>query len=260
MSFPAQVAKRVRKRAHFQCCLCKSVGVDIHHIVPKSQGGTDDIENAAPLCPSCHEIYGDNPSKRKMVREARDAWYEICDSRYQLDDAILAAVRTELRHFRDEARAHNASSSAPADRIAPNDRSLNIRIPSGRSARKSGQLTLSEALAIKFAKKSKRRKNQYGILALEGMWPEEDGYRDIYRSFVSTFGSHTLDVFAAQALDQMSAKAGPGLHESDIATALKHLAVECALFLMLEEGKLTVQLGVDDPNNWEFQLARKNET
>lgn len=38
------------------CCICKSHhSVQVHHIVPKSDGGGDEIDNAIPLCPSCHD-------------------------------------------------------------------------------------------------------------------------------------------------------------------------------------------------------------
>lgn len=81
MPFSELLKAQVRKRAHLACCLCKSLGVEVHHIVPESEDGPDTEENAAPLCPSCHETYGANPQKRKFIREARDLWYEICENR-----------------------------------------------------------------------------------------------------------------------------------------------------------------------------------
>ena len=65
----------VRRKAHLRCCLCHDIGVEVHHILPQAEGGSDNPENAAPLCPSCHEKYGANPTKRKFIREARDVWY-----------------------------------------------------------------------------------------------------------------------------------------------------------------------------------------
>ena len=70
MGFPEKLKAKIRKLSHMQCCVCKTIGVEIHHIIPKEEGGNDSEENAAPLCPSCHEIYGANPSKRKFIREA----------------------------------------------------------------------------------------------------------------------------------------------------------------------------------------------
>jgi hypothetical protein len=42
------------------CCICgKAHGVSLHHIIPKEEGGKDDIDNAIPLCPNCHdEVHG----------------------------------------------------------------------------------------------------------------------------------------------------------------------------------------------------------
>ena len=82
MAFSEQLKSIIRKRAHFQCCLCHALYVEIHHIIPESEDGPDTEENAAPLCPSCHERYGANPEKRKFIREARDFWYELCATRF----------------------------------------------------------------------------------------------------------------------------------------------------------------------------------
>jgi len=35
-------------------CNCRH-GVQVHHIVPRHLGGTDDPSNAIPLCPNCHD-------------------------------------------------------------------------------------------------------------------------------------------------------------------------------------------------------------
>lgn len=43
-----------------RCCLCGTLHkIQLHHIVPKEEGGADDIDNAVPLCPNCHdEVHG----------------------------------------------------------------------------------------------------------------------------------------------------------------------------------------------------------
>lgn len=98
MVFPEALRVTLRKRAHLRCCLCHSIGVDIHHIVPQSEGGHDTDENAAPLCPSCHDAYGANPQKRKFIREARDLWYEICATRFAPYNDQLTAIAEMLRN------------------------------------------------------------------------------------------------------------------------------------------------------------------
>ena len=80
MPFSEKVKKQVRKRALFHCCICRepSISLEVHHITPQAQKGSDTEDNAAPLCPSCHSDYGDNPMKRSRIQKMRDAWYEIC--------------------------------------------------------------------------------------------------------------------------------------------------------------------------------------
>jgi hypothetical protein len=96
MAFAEGTKLSVQRAAHFHCCLCRSLGVEIHHIVPQAEGGSDDPGNAAPLCPSCHETYGANPTKRKFIREARDLWFEICASRYSGDKSWIEEIRVRL--------------------------------------------------------------------------------------------------------------------------------------------------------------------
>jgi hypothetical protein len=97
MPFPESLKLSIKKKAHFQCCLCHSLGIEVHHIVPEGTGGPDTEDNAAPLCPSCHETYGANREKRKFVREARDFWYEICAERYASDKSILDRIAQQTK-------------------------------------------------------------------------------------------------------------------------------------------------------------------
>src|SRR3990172_2482468 len=92
MAFTAALKVRVKKKAHFQCCLCHTLGVEVHHIVPQEEDGPDTEDNAAPLCPSCHETHGPNPAKRRFIREARDFWYATCSKRYASDKDLLDRI------------------------------------------------------------------------------------------------------------------------------------------------------------------------
>jgi len=82
MPFSELIKKEVRQKAAFQCCRCQKIGVEVHHIIPEEYGGLDDIENAAPLCPNCHDDFGQNPEKRKVIFEMRDWWYEQVEKKY----------------------------------------------------------------------------------------------------------------------------------------------------------------------------------
>jgi hypothetical protein len=81
MPFPEPTKLEAKRRSHFQCCVCKEPFVEVHHITPQASGGSDDLDNAAPLCASCHDRFGGNPDKRKQIREMRDLWWEVCAER-----------------------------------------------------------------------------------------------------------------------------------------------------------------------------------
>ncbi len=98
MAFTEALKFKVRRRAHFSCCLCKAIGVEVHHIIPEENGGPDTEDNAAPLCPSCHETYGGNAKKRKFIKEVRDFWYEICEKRYAADPDRLDELKKLLQN------------------------------------------------------------------------------------------------------------------------------------------------------------------
>jgi hypothetical protein len=72
--------------------------METDHIVPREQGGTDDIENAIPVCFECHaEIHSYNdqhPRGRKFqpeeLRHHREQWLSICNER---PDVLVTAPR-----------------------------------------------------------------------------------------------------------------------------------------------------------------------
>jgi hypothetical protein len=91
MAFSEETKRTIRKKAMYKCCFCQSLDIEIHHIIPQKEGGSDDIDNGAPLCPNCHERYGNDPLKRKRIIEARDNWYEIVERMYP-DNRQINAV------------------------------------------------------------------------------------------------------------------------------------------------------------------------
>lgn len=113
MPFNEEIKASVKRKAHFHCCLCRNLYVEVHHIEPEAEGGANTDENAAPLCPSCHEAYGANAQKRKFIREARDLWYEICEKRFAGDADRLAELSQQIG-----TAATKADLEAAVDRIA----------------------------------------------------------------------------------------------------------------------------------------------
>lgn len=87
--FTEKTKLEVKKKAMFQCCRCHETGIDVHHIIPQKDGGSDDISNAAPLCQNCHDRFGDNPQKRKEITQMRDNWYEVIERMYSNKADVL---------------------------------------------------------------------------------------------------------------------------------------------------------------------------
>jgi len=44
------------------CCECKE-GFDLHHLIKKSKGGTNTIDNLVPVCEICHHMAHDEPRR-----------------------------------------------------------------------------------------------------------------------------------------------------------------------------------------------------
>ncbi|MFX0072867.1 MAG: HNH endonuclease [Candidatus Hermodarchaeota archaeon] len=103
MSFSDEIKLKVLYKAHFKCCNCQTFRfIHIHHIIPKKDGGDDTIENAAPLCPTCHDLLGDNPSKREWIRKKRDFWYQYCKKKLYNEDVNQLKTLYDIIVKRDQ--------------------------------------------------------------------------------------------------------------------------------------------------------------
>lgn len=96
MAFAEKIKLKVKRRAAFRCCRCQSIGVEVHHILPQSDGGSDAIDNAAPLCAKCHNDFGANPLKRKEITEMRNWWYEKVSDKYSVSDPRYQSIEMKL--------------------------------------------------------------------------------------------------------------------------------------------------------------------
>ena len=105
MTFSSTVAENLLVKAHRHCCLChKPAGtkMEIHHMVPRSQGGDDTEDNGIPLCFDCHaeaETYNPNhPRGRRLtpaeLKRHRDQWFEIVSASHW-ERSIVASAPEE---------------------------------------------------------------------------------------------------------------------------------------------------------------------
>lgn len=111
MAFIEKIKEEVLRKANFRCCVCRShPATHVHHIIPQKDGGSDTEDNAAPLCPNCHDTYGGNPEKRKFITRNRDDWYEICKNRYTSDDKINQEILEHIKELSTKEDIHKAVS------------------------------------------------------------------------------------------------------------------------------------------------------
>ena len=53
-----RTTSKIMKRLNISCFSCgwNEAHCDIHHIIPRSKGGTDNNDNLTYLCPNCHRL------------------------------------------------------------------------------------------------------------------------------------------------------------------------------------------------------------
>ena len=73
MAIPDQVAARILAKCGRHCCICRRfepLHLQVHHIVPTSEGGSDDEENLIAICLTCHsDVHARVPFGRRFSAE-----------------------------------------------------------------------------------------------------------------------------------------------------------------------------------------------
>jgi len=101
--------RRVRARDKHRCQVpgCSRTSVHAHHIIPRSQGGTDDPENLVSLC-AAHHLYGIHGGRMRVTGTAPDnlAWEFGLRRKYYaaasdldllIHNRVTGAARLDLR-------------------------------------------------------------------------------------------------------------------------------------------------------------------
>jgi hypothetical protein len=100
MSFSQKIKEEVLVLSARHCCVChksKGVKLEVHHIIPKQQGGLDTIENAICLCFDCHadagHYFAGHPKGIKFspneLLKHKEAWFKIVR-----EHKILPAIKS----------------------------------------------------------------------------------------------------------------------------------------------------------------------
>lgn len=253
MAFSEAVTKEIRRKSHFQCCLCKALGVEIHHVIPQAEGGPDTLENAAPLCPSCHETYGANPTKRKFIREARDFWFEVCEKRYQSDASLLQKVQETIGNTasKDDVYLLRSEIINALNSIKTTKAPYNISIPLNQNDNDDYHLSSRDLIILVTATSSHRPIGQLEILCMRELWPVAQGYRKAYKDFCQIYGERMLRYMAARALDAIDVDVDDeGLSEGEIVEAFALMSVEVICFVLFANGALRAKLNHDNEIAW----------
>lgn len=90
MAFQPRVKEDALVRSRRCCCVCNEFAglyTNVHHIVPKSDGGSNNLDNAIVLCLRCHGEAGHYNAAHPMgnkyspseLRRHRDNWWEWCE-------------------------------------------------------------------------------------------------------------------------------------------------------------------------------------
>jgi len=90
MGFTPKIKEDILVASARHCCVChryKGVKIEIHHIIPKEQGGEDTFENAIPVCFDCHSDAGHYFAKHpkgtkfsiKELKKHKESWFKIVE-------------------------------------------------------------------------------------------------------------------------------------------------------------------------------------
>ena len=97
------------------CCICHRFAgtkIEIHHIVQKADGGSDDFDNAIPLCLDCHADMGKTDARhpgRKAytpseLKRHRNNWYNCVAENVPVQpDEEAEEFRRRYKDLRNEA-------------------------------------------------------------------------------------------------------------------------------------------------------------
>ena len=111
MPFSKKIVENLLVACNRCCCICHSFcgpDIEVHHIVPISEGGMDTEDNGIPLCYTCHaavHAYSNSPKGRKYTRSElcrhRDEWFSSCRVNNHEE---LERVKNEIIGYLDSLR------------------------------------------------------------------------------------------------------------------------------------------------------------
>ena len=90
VGFDQRDVDRLLARTGRMCAVCNwRHQVQVHHLIPLERGGTDDIANAIPLCPTCHDAVHASYVPGRTTRQ-----YTAQELRHHLERTVARAAGT----------------------------------------------------------------------------------------------------------------------------------------------------------------------
>lgn len=126
-----QTREKVLNRDSYECQFCGTTneehqeendrGLDVHHIIPRSDGGQDTMRNLVALCRSCHQtmesLHGQAMEELAASNEyeetaegAHRTWKQYLEKWDQYDDALMDFLK-ENPVFRRKFKFYNENDS-----------------------------------------------------------------------------------------------------------------------------------------------------
>ena len=82
------VKAAIREQQNGKCLMCKSDIEHFHHMVPRSRGGSDTIQNQVGLCPKCHAKVHTDPEFKKKLDDKKSGLLKKYGALSALNQAI----------------------------------------------------------------------------------------------------------------------------------------------------------------------------
>lgn len=95
--------RKIKDISSNKCAICgfdvDSI-LEVHHIIPKSLCGKNDVNNLIVLCPTCHVVFHDIEQKGKIAEDVED---------YLKVNGFLESVIEYTKHLIEEKQSYQAS-------------------------------------------------------------------------------------------------------------------------------------------------------
>jgi len=78
VAVPQKIRDFILIASKHQCSICQVNTIEVHHIKPVSEGGTNDLENLMVVCPNHHTEYHQGKFTMEQMRTYRTQWLQKC--------------------------------------------------------------------------------------------------------------------------------------------------------------------------------------